>query len=180
MLSQAFDQIVTLDAHSEAFIRSFNGKLVNRLPRLSIQGIRSQLHLIVAPDQGALSRAEPLARQLAIPCISLEKTRTPESVSSQLVASACIPIEANVLIIDDMSDSGGTVLAAAGVLQKAGVSRISALVTHALDFAALSKKLHQEGIQLEAIYDHQSKRLSAETLQDLLTGLEGSAGERFS
>ncbi len=167
LFSAMFDKIVTLDAHSEYFIKSFKGRLVNVSPWGEID-MQEKTDLVVAPDQGATSRASLAADALGVPFIVMEKKRAGKKVSSRLPPGIKVK-GAHVLMVDDMADSGGTLKAAAVVLKKAGVKRIAATVSHAFDLLALHAYLTPEVDAVDCYFDHKSGLLAEAALEELIS-----------
>lgn len=164
LLSAMFDRIVTLDAHSPEFIDSFRGKLVNVLPWRSLKA--SGIDLVAAPDHGAIERASFAADALGVPFIVIEKTRLGKKVSVRLPAG--VEVEgARILLVDDMADSGGTLLAAAKALKKAGARSAEATVTHVFDPSGLERRLGSAVKKIRSVFDHASCTLDASALRSL-------------
>jgi len=155
LLSQTFDKIVTLDAHSPAFIKSFKGKLKNVLPiKALLPSALNDLTLIAAPDQGAAERARDFAKHLRVPCVVMEKVRTGEKVKARILGKTSAVAGARVLLVDDMADSGKTLAAAANTLYKNGAADVQALVTHSFDLKHLNKRLVLDCVRVWSVYDH--------------------------
>jgi ribose-phosphate pyrophosphokinase len=85
---------------------------------------------IVAPDAGATGRAEAVrvAAGIAAPVLACEKTRTDAGVTAIFVGE----VGARAIIVDDILDTGGTLLACARQLRAAGVREVLVMVTHGL------------------------------------------------
>ena len=165
LLASMFDRIVTLDAHSPAFIESFNGKLVNVLSWATLKA--SGVDLVAAPDHGAMERASLAADALGVPFIVIEKIRNGKRVVSKIQAGTFIK-GARVLIVDDMADSGGTLKAAARALKKSGAWPLKAVVTHAFDLKRLKRQLQPEIKKVEAVFDHASGEIDPVALDYLV------------
>jgi len=158
LLSQAFDHIWTLDAHSERFIGSFAGKLTNVLTEPPLK-TRGSFDLVLAPDQGARERASHIAKKLRIPSAALTKTRDGQRVCS------CLPrglevTNKRILLVDDMADSGGTLIVAAELLRQARAKSVAAFVPHALDLKKLQKRTKGKIEPLLTAFDHKTGRLA--------------------
>ena len=159
-LSQHFDRIITLDAHSPLFERAFGGRLENVRPVTLIgTGRFVMVTVVIAPDHGATSRAQEVAKMLWVPCITVDKQREGQDVVSRLDASSKKMEGAHVLIVDDMADSGRTLEAAACAARLAGAATVRAHVTHAFDLSRLTDKLVMCA-RVSCAYDHAAHRLS--------------------
>lgn len=89
--------------------------------------------IIVAPDAGALKRARHLASYLGLKVAILEKERDYTS-PNQILRSTLIGSvrNRNVLITDDMIDTGGTLISGVDTLVKNGALNIYVAITHGL------------------------------------------------
>jgi ribose-phosphate pyrophosphokinase len=86
---------------------------------------------VAAPDDGALERCRALIRAAGIrtPIARLRKERDADGVThSALVAR----VTARVAIVDDILDTGGTLVSACAELRRAGAQEITVFVTHGL------------------------------------------------
>ncbi|MHB8830529.1 MAG: ribose-phosphate diphosphokinase [Patescibacteria group bacterium] len=175
VLGQSFDRIITLDAHSPTFIKAFGKKLANVLPIPPllpplIKGARG--YLIAAPDRGATERAKRFARALGLPWMVIEKHRGTKGVLSKINKKDLSKVkQAKVLLVDDMADSGSTLVSAAKALRQAGAKQVEAYVTHVLDMIKLKKALKGKISQVRTAYDHGNYKLSLLILSDLVKRL---------
>lgn len=157
ILSRTFDRIVTLDAHSPAFIKAFGNRLVNVMPAL---GKMTGVDVIVAPDRGAAQRVKRLAETWKVPFVVLGKKHVKGGVVTKMAKKDRMQVRGRrALVVDDMADSGGTLKAAARILHQAGVSDIRIFVTHALNPIELRQSLKGQISGLDWAYDHEKKRL---------------------
>ena len=177
VLSQSFDRIVTLDAHSPAFIKAFGNKLINiTLTTTSLlkegREVFKNINLVAAPDRGATERAKRFARVLGVPWVVIEKHRGNKGVKSKINKSDLSKVKsAKVLLVDDMADSGGTLVSAAKVLRQARAKQVEAYVTHVLDMSRLKTALKGRVSPVRTAYDHKSYKLSLLILSDLVKRL---------
>lgn len=156
LLARAFDKIVTLDAHSKDFIQAFDGKLVNVLfePKEILRAVGSSLDIIAAPDHGARFRAERVADHAGLKSLVLKKTRIKGKVQTFFTGKTPNLTGARILFVDDMADSGSTLIQAAKILKQAGASSVASFVTHAMDCKQLNKNLKPEISQVVCGFDH--------------------------
>lgn len=127
------DEVVTVDIHSSAARACFPMPVVSLSPapifaaelrRGSLVGLT-----VVAPDAGAIERCKAVADAagLAAPVAHLRKHRTAEGVvHTELVGE----VGPRAVIVDDILDTGGTLLSACAQLRRAGVEEISIMATH--------------------------------------------------
>ena len=91
---------------------------------------RSDL-IAVAPDVGSVKRVRSFAENLNIPMAIIDKRRPKPNVAE--VMNVIGKVEGkNVILLDDIIDTAGTITAAAEVLKKKGAKDVYACGTHAL------------------------------------------------
>jgi ribose-phosphate pyrophosphokinase len=87
-------------------------------------------YCVVSPDAGGVKRAKKYADFLGLPLVIIHKTRDPftnESVSHSLVGDV---LGKRCIVVDDMVDSGGTLLDAAGLLSNNGAKHSVFVIAH--------------------------------------------------
>jgi ribose-phosphate pyrophosphokinase len=129
------DRIVSMDLHS-AQIQGFTAKPFDHLTALPVfyeylQETVGGSMVIVSPDTGRVRLASRFARHLDAGVAFVHKRRRVdarnESASLQVVGDVA---GLHAVIIDDMIDTGGTVVTAAELLHEAGALSVRALATH--------------------------------------------------
>jgi ribose-phosphate pyrophosphokinase len=100
--------------------------------------------IVVAPDVGSTKIAERMAKLLGVHLAVMKKVRlSPSEVSMTLIGSVK---GKNVLIIDDLCSTGGTLVTAAELCKKEGANRVIAAVTHALFIGDSKKKIESSDL----------------------------------
>ena len=84
---------------------------------------------IAAPDMGGAKRANAYARYLQCPVIICHKSREKANVVGSITAIGDVEGK-NVVIVDDMIDTAGTLAKAANVLKDMGAVSVRACATH--------------------------------------------------
>ncbi|MCQ2747695.1 MAG: ribose-phosphate pyrophosphokinase [Mycoplasmoidaceae bacterium] len=87
--------------------------------------------VIVSPDYGSVKRVRDLSDVYGLPVAILDKRR-PEPNKAEIANVLGDVKNKNVIIVDDMIDTGGTLLAASKVLKEKGAKKIFAGATHGL------------------------------------------------
>lgn len=127
-----YDELYVFDLHNPETLRYFPGKAVNLSPAKAIADyFREKLGegLVLAPDKGALGRAEAVARELGLEFSHFEKKRvSPTEV--QMWPMGVDVDGKNVLIVDDIISTGGTMVRAANLLREMGAEKIFVTATH--------------------------------------------------
>jgi len=134
------EQIITCDLHAPIVAENFPMPITHiSLDTFWVSVLKKQFDItimqkdfcIVSPDKGGFSRAQAVATALQIPVAVTHKKRigTDNTISIALEGS----VEGkNVIIIDDIIDTGGTALGALDVVLKHGAKDVYACFSHAV------------------------------------------------
>ena len=129
------DRVMTCDLHADQ-IQGFFDFPVDHvyassifLPYLREKDIENLA--IAAPDMGGAKRANAYARYLQCPVIICHKSRERANVVGSITAIGDVAGK-NVIIVDDMIDTAGTLTKAANVLKEMGALSVRACATHAV------------------------------------------------
>ncbi len=129
------DAVVTVDAHSERDRELLEMPLASVSPAGMWAATMRARELagaaLAAPDQGAVARCEAVREHLGgtAPIVSFEKRRTRGGVELGEPSSA--PGE-RVVLVDDILDTGQTLVLAARALARHGAREIHILATHGI------------------------------------------------
>lgn len=96
---------------------------------------------IAAPDMGGAKRANAYAKDLECPVIICHKTRERANVVGSITAIGDVEGR-NIIIVDDMIDTAGTLCKAAEVLLNRGAKSVRACATHGLLSGQAVKRIH--------------------------------------
>ena len=107
---------------------------------------------IAAPDMGGAKRANVYARELMCPVVICHKTRERANVVSSITAIGEIEGK-DIIIVDDMIDTAGTLCKAAEVLMQRGASSVRACATHGLLSGGAVERIHDSALQEVFITD---------------------------
>lgn len=127
------DRVITMDLHAGQIQGYFNIPVdhLSGVPILAeyFKDIVDKETVIVSPDLGGVTRARNFANLLDLPIAIIEKRRPKANVSE--VMNVIGDIEGkNVVLIDDIIDTGGTITKAAQVLKTFGAKAVYACATH--------------------------------------------------
>lgn len=144
------DRVVTIDIHSQAVKRLFSVPLISLSPKELFAREIAEHPLgkvtLVAPDEGAVDDCKALGRALGIsaPIAYFNKKRTSGGIRlSELHGK----VTGNALLVDDILDTGETLLCAAEKLRRYGVHSITVIVTHGLFTGKIWRKLLSVGVR---------------------------------
>ncbi len=98
--------------------------LISHLKRMNIPRLT-----VVSPDAGGVERARSFAKQLKASLAIIDKRRPQENVADVMHIVGDVEGR-NVLIIDDIIDTSGTLVKATAALHETGADRILAAVVH--------------------------------------------------
>ena len=107
---------------------------------------------IAAPDMGGAKRANVYARELMCPVIICHKTRERANVVGSITAIGEIEGK-DIIIVDDMIDTAGTLCKAAEVLVNRGANSVRACATHGLLSGEAVSRIHDSALQEVFITD---------------------------
>ena len=129
------DRIMTCDLHADQIQGCFDVPVdhvyaskvfIPYLKSLNIENLA-----IAAPDMGGAKRANAYAKELACPVIICHKSRERANVVASITAIGDVEGK-NVVIVDDMIDTAGTLTKAAAVLKEKGALSVRACGTPAI------------------------------------------------
>ncbi|MDX9845360.1 MAG: ribose-phosphate pyrophosphokinase [Tenuifilaceae bacterium] len=127
------DRVMTMDLHADQ-IQGFFDVPVDHLYASSIfvpyiKNLELDNIAIAAPDMGGAKRANAYARFLNASLIICHKTREKANQVGELTAIGDVEGK-NVIILDDMIDTAGTLTAAANMMMEKGALSVRAFATH--------------------------------------------------
>jgi len=142
------DRLMSVDLHSPQIQGFFDGPVDHlwALPILAdyvAEKFGTDKLTVVSPDSGRVRVADIWADRLATPLAIVHKRRDPDKPNQVQVNEIVGQVEGrDCLIVDDMIDTGGTILAAAKALKENGAARVIVAATHAVFSAPASERLN--------------------------------------
>ncbi len=129
------DRVLTMDLHASQ-LQGFFDIPVDHLygSAVLIEHLRDQAAenlVVVAPDVGSLKLARAYAKRLHSELALIDKRRPKQNVAEVMNIIGDVKGK-DVLLLDDMVDTAGTLVSAAEALLGAGATSIQAAATHAL------------------------------------------------
>jgi ribose-phosphate pyrophosphokinase len=130
------DAVITVDLHSAQTLSQFHKPAfeASGIPALARRLRERPVDVLVSPDKGGVDRVKRMAQLLDRPWFALDKKRIDsEHVELTLPSSGALPVRGKqVVLIDDVITTGGTIVEAARLLKREGAGAISAACTHGL------------------------------------------------
>ena len=168
------DRVLTMDLHAAQIQGYFDIPLdhlhggpilAEHFKKKNIQDL-----VVVSPDLGSVGRARTFAEQLDAPLAIIDKRRPKANVSEVMNIIGDVK-DKNVILIDDMIDTAGTLVNGAEALKKFGAKEVYSCCTHpvlsgpaidrieksvlkevvVLDTLPLSSEKHIEKIKVESV-----------------------------
>ncbi|WP_311441282.1 ribose-phosphate pyrophosphokinase [Hoylesella buccalis] len=144
------DRLITMDLHADQIQGFFNVPVDHlyasgvMLPYL--QSLKLDQLVIASPDVGGSKRANTYAKYLGCPLVLCNKTRARanEVESMQIIGDVK---DKNVVLIDDMIDTAGTITVAADVMKNAGAISVRALASHAVMSGPATERVQASSIE---------------------------------
>ncbi len=133
--SAGADRVLTMDLHAAQIQGFFNIPVDNLLggPLLYsyFAGQLGEDFIVVSPDIGSVNRSRKVAERLGCPLAIIDKRRPRANVME--VMNIIGEVEGKrCLLVDDIIDTGGTIVQGAEALVAAGAKEIKACCTHAV------------------------------------------------
>ncbi|MCU4177526.1 ribose-phosphate pyrophosphokinase [Carboxylicivirga sp. N1Y90] len=165
MLSTAgVDRVITMDLHADQ-IQGFFNIPVDHLYASSIfvphiKHMNLDNLVIASPDVGGTKRANTYAKFLETPMVICHKQRSKANVVDEMRIIGDVEGK-NVIIVDDMVDTAGTLTKAADMMMEAGATSVRAFTTHGVLSGPAYERI--ENSQLKELYITDSIPLKQES-----------------
>ena len=156
LVAAGVDRIMTMDLHADQIQGFFDipvdalyasGIFVPYIKNLNIEDLS-----IASPDMGGAKRAHSYAKHLHAPIIISHKERAKANVVGSMTAIGDVEGR-NVLIVDDMIDTAGTICMAADMLMDKGAKSVRAVITHPVLSGAAYERINASKLQEVIVTD---------------------------
>lgn len=151
MLSVAgIDRLITMDLHADQE-QGFFDVPVDHLYASSvmlpyIESLKLKNLVIAAPDVGGSKRASTYSKFLECPLVLCNKTRRrPNEVANMQIIGDVK--DADVVLIDDMVDTAGTITMAANLMKENGARSVRAIATHCVMSGPASERVQDSALE---------------------------------
>ena len=182
------DRVVTVDLHAGQIQGFFDIPVDNLFctpifARHIKKNIKSKSIICVAPDVGGTERARALGKSLDVGLAIVDKRR-PAPGKSQVMNVIGNVKDKTCIIVDDIIDSGGTIINSAKALKDRGAKEVYAYITHGVLSGEAVKKIQKSVIKKLVItdsIDNQIRVNKAKNIEVLtISNLMGEAIKRIS
>ena len=182
------DRVVTLDLHSGQ-IQGFFDIPVDNLFATPIfarhikRKIKTRNMICVAPDVGGTARARALGKMLNVGLAIVDKRRPAPGKSVVMNVIGNVK-DKTCIIVDDIIDSGGTIVNAAKILKQRGARDVHVYVSHGVlsgDAVEKIRKSQIKNLVITDTIDNSQKVKKAKNIEILtISNLVGEAIKRIS
>jgi ribose-phosphate pyrophosphokinase len=146
-------RLITIDIHSSLALSYFRIDVQNisSIPLLAnhaANNIKLNRTVVVSPDAGGIERAYEFAKILGSDIIALKKWR--DRNSGEIFFDdklECNIAHRDVVLVDDIISSGGSIVKACQILKKNKADKIYAMCVHALLVEDAAEKIRAAGVQ---------------------------------
>lgn len=157
MLSVAgVDRIITMDLHADQIQGFFNVPVDHLYGSMIFSPYIKSLNLenlvIASPDVGGTKRAGSYSKYLAVPMVICYKSREKANVIGEMRIIGDVQGK-DVIIVDDMADTAGTLCKAADLMMENGANSVRAIVTHGVMSGAASDNIMKSALSEIAFTD---------------------------
>jgi len=182
------DRVVTVDLHAGQIQGFFDIPVDNLFctpifARHIKKNIKSKNIICVAPDVGGTERARALGKSLDVGLAIVDKRR-PAPGKSQVMNVIGNVKDKACIVVDDIIDSGGTIVNSAKALKDRGAKEVYAYITHGVLSGEAVKKIQKSVIKKLVItdsIDNQIRVNKAKNIEVLtISNLMGEAIKRIS
>lgn len=144
------DRLITMDLHADQ-IQGFFDVPVDHLYASGvllpyIQSLNLENLVIASPDVGGSKRANTYAKYLGCPLVLCNKTRLrPNEVAAMQIIGDVK--DKNVIIVDDIVDTAGTMTKAADIMKAAGATSVRACASHCVMSGPASERVQESSLE---------------------------------
>ena len=143
------DRLITMDLHADQ-IQGFFNVPVDHLYASSvfipyIQSLKLPDMVIATPDVGGAKRANSYAKYLDVPLVLCHKQRAKANVVAKMTVIGDVQ-DKNVILVDDMVDTAGTITKAADLMMENGAKSVRALASHAIMSDPATQRVNDSGL----------------------------------
>ena len=150
LMVAGIDRLITMDLHADQ-IQGFVDVPVDHLYASGVilpylQSLKLDNLVIASPDVGGSKRANTYAKYLGCPLVLCNKTRARANVvdTMQIIGDV---VGKNVVIVDDMVDTAGTIAKAADIMKEAGALSVRACASHCVMSGPATERVNASALE---------------------------------
>ncbi|GAB1414974.1 ribose-phosphate pyrophosphokinase [Paludibacter sp.] len=150
------DRVITMDLHADQIQGFFDVPVdhlyASRIFVPYIESLKLKNLVIASPDVGGSKRAGTYSRFLDVPMVLCHKTREKANVVGEMRIIGDVDGK-DVIIVDDMVDTAGTLCKAADLMIANGANSVRAIVTHGVMSGQASERIMNSALTEIAFTD---------------------------
>ena len=150
LMVAGIDRLITMDLHADQ-IQGFFDVPVDHLYASGVilpylQSLKLDNLVIASPDVGGSKRANTYAKYLGCPLVLCNKTRARANVvdTMQIIGDV---VGKNVVIVDDMVETAGTIAKAADIMKEAGALSVRACASHCVMSGPATERVNASALE---------------------------------
>ena len=150
LMVAGIDRLITMDLHADQ-IQGFFDVPVDHLYASGVilpylQSLKLDNLVIASPDVGGSKRANTYAKYLGCPLVLCNKTRARANVvdTMQIIGDV---VGKNVVIVDDLVDTAGTIAKAADIMKEAGALSVRACASHCVMSGPATERVNASALE---------------------------------
>jgi ribose-phosphate pyrophosphokinase len=150
LMAAGINRLITMDLHADQIQGFFNvpvdhlyasGVILPYLKNLRLKDL-----VVASPDVGGSKRANTYAKYLGCPLVLCNKTRARANVIESMQIIGDVKGK-NVVIVDDMVDTAGTITTAADIMKRAGAVSVRACASHGVMSGPATERVMKSSIE---------------------------------
>ncbi len=144
------DRLITMDLHADQIQGFFDvpvdhlygsGVILPYVESLNLENL-----VIASPDVGGAKRAKSFAKYLNCPLVLCNKSRARANVIESMQIIGDVKGK-DVVIVDDMVDTAGTITTAADIMKEAGANTVRACASHCVMSGPASERVQESALE---------------------------------
>ena len=156
LMSAGVDRIITMDLHADQIQGFFDVPLdhiyASRIFVPYIESLGLENLSVATPDIGGAKRANSYASYFNAPLVICHKHRNKPNEVAKMMAIGEVK-DRNIILLDDMIDTGGTITKAANMFMDMGARSVRAVATHAVLSGSAYEKLAESKLSEVIVTD---------------------------
>lgn len=170
-------RVITIDLHADQIVGFFDLK-VDQLQASYvfvpyIESLKLDNLIVASPDTGGTKKAKYLAGHLDTEMVICYKHRTKANVVDEMILIGDVKGK-NVIIVDDIIDTGGTICRASDLMMEKGAKSVRAVITHPIMSGKAYENVEKSSLKELIVTDtidlkNKSKKITVLSVSTLLS-----------
>lgn len=149
LTAAGINRLITMDLHADQ-IQGFFNVPVDHLYASSIfipyiENLHLKNLVMASPDVGGAKRANSYAKYFDVPLVLCHKQRAKANVVANMTVIGDVK-DKNVILVDDIVDTAGTITKAADLLLSQGAKSVRALCSHPVMSNPATQRVNESGL----------------------------------